>query len=134
MSKKFKLGSIIGMEGKALKTAVLDNEGQMVEDAKGRAKLKDATLADVCNELIRYFPKEALIMENITHGVRLKSQILACKDGTLVIEEAEHDWLKKMLNDEAVGPKIFGFNLIAIKEEVDRFERLHQPKVKAKAD
>ena len=130
MAKKFVLGDIIGIEGKPLKTPVLDEDGRAIEDSKGRAKLKEATLADVGHELLRYFPKEALSMENITHGVRFKNQLMACKDGTLILEDAEYKWFDKMLKDETIGVRIYGFNLLAIQDAVDDFERLHQPKAK----
>ena len=133
MAKTFKLGDIIGIERKPLKTPKLDAEGQMIEGDKGRAVLKDATLVDVFNELIRYFPKERLSMENIIHGAKLKDQLLNCKNGTLIIEDAEYKWVDGMLKDEAVGPKIFGFNLVAIQAAADAFGRLHEPK-EAKAE
>ena len=45
-----------------------------------------------------------------------------------VMEEAEHDWLKKILQDEKIGPEVFGFNIRKVLDALDDFERTVQGK------
>lgn len=123
MAKTIKLKPIIGIEGKPMAIPEFDEKGEILKDDKGYAKVKIINLNDLLNILIRNFPRERMTMENITHGTRLKSQMLESKDGALVIEEAEHDWVKKMLKDETIGPKIFGFDLLCVIEALEDFER-----------
>lgn len=127
MAKRFKSKSILSISGKAMQVPDFDDSGIVKQDEKGQVISKDANLADIVDILIRNFPVAQLTMENITHGTRLKTQIFDSKDG-FVIEEAEHDWVIKMLKNDAIGPKIFGFNLLQVVDAFDDFERLHESK------
>ena len=111
MAKHFKLQPIQSIEGKPIQ--VFD------EDSK---QPRDGNLIDLLKLFIRAFPRDRMTMDNVTHGSRLMNQLMAVND-ELVIEEAEHDWVKKLLNEDNIGPKIFGFNLVNVLEALDQFER-----------
>ena len=137
MAKKFKLGPIPSIEGNPIEVAVLNDDLEpIIEDEKtGRIKRRKGDLVDMLELLIRRFPVSKLTMENITNATRLKSQLIEArksKDGILVIEEAEHDWIKKMLKDEAIGPQVFMMNLLFVQDAVEGFEKLHESKEKEK--
>ena len=131
MAKTFKIKPIVGIERKPLTIPVFDGEGNPSLE-NNKPKMRDFTLIDVSNILIRNLPRERMTMENITHGTRLRSQILDAKNSTLIIEEAEHDWVVKMLKDDTVGAKIFGMDLLGIIDALDKFERLHEPQEEGK--
>ena len=123
MAKRIELKPILSINKQPIKVAELDSEGNSLMTDDKRVKTKDATMVDILNLLIVTFPRDRMTMENITHGTRLKGQLLEATNGCLVLEEAEHDWVKKMLNDEAVGCKLFGFELLNILQALDDFER-----------
>ncbi len=124
MSKNFELRDIIGVQGRPLTTVVRDDEGQAVVEGN-KMKTRKATLCDIIDELIINFPRERMTMENITNGVQIKAQRADC-NGKLEIKDGQYKWFEDMLKDEAVGPKVFGFNLPAILEAWDGFERKHE--------
>jgi hypothetical protein len=129
MAKRFKVKPILNISGKAMQVPSFGDDGIAKVDEQGRLVNKDADLADIVDLLIRAFPGSQLTMDNITHGSRIKEQIETSrknKDGYFVIEEAEHDWVIKMLRHDEVGPKILGFNLLKVIEAFDDFERPHE--------
>jgi hypothetical protein len=142
MAKRIKVRTVYNLDEIPIKIPEFDSEGQLIlvddptrKDSEGNPikvpKTRHANTIDLLEVLIRQFPRERLTMENITHATRLKSQIIESKkrnDGILVIEEAEHDWVKKMLRDEKVGVEIFGINLMKVIEAVEDFERPHESK------
>ena len=134
MVKKFQLAPVIGIEGFPIKIPQMQ-DGAPVTGEDGNVVFKDANLADILDVLVRGWPvREApLTLENITHATRMKSQMLeSAKNGSdvLVLEEAEHDWIKKVLRDDKIGPKIYGMNTLKVIDALDDFARLHQPKEK----
>lgn len=121
MAKIFKLSIINSIEGTPYKIPSYDESGS-VKVKDGKVETVDANLADILNLLIKVFPRDQLTMDNIIHGSRLKNQLLSASD-VLTLEEAEHDWVKKVLRMDSIGPKIFGFSLVNILDALDQFER-----------
>lgn len=66
--------------------------------------------------------------QDIIYGTRMFQNITASKNGILEMDEDIHDWLKKKLQDDNIGVKIFGVNLAIIEDAVNNFEKLHEPK------
>lgn len=135
MAKRINIKVIQSIEGMPLKKAVTDSVGDPIyeKDKKGKETLKlaDSTTLDILDSLIRMFPRERMTMENITEGTRLKTQINEARStngNVMVMDESTHDWVKKMLRDESIGPKLFGFNLINIIDAMDDFERVKEKK------
>jgi len=139
MAKRIRIKQINNLDELPLRVPEFDAEGQLIleekEDNSGNTvkvpKTHPADTIDILDVLIRNFPRERLTLENITHATRLKSQLIESRksgNGILTLEEAEHDWVKKMLRDEAVGVQIFGLNLMKVIEAVEDFERPHEPK------
>jgi hypothetical protein len=132
MAKKINIKTIQSIEGTPFQRAV-EEGGQPVLKDDGRLKTADANTLDVLEILIRAFPRERMTMENIIEGARLKTQINEAKeskDGILVMDDSTCTWARKMLKDDLIGPKIFGFNLISIIDALDDFERLHKTEEK----
>lgn len=100
-------------------STVIGKPMQYREDDKG--ELKQATLADMLRILVLNIPGQRLTMKDCIEATRVLKQLDGCKDGLLEIEEAEHDWLKTIV--EATAPGIFNINAIVIKEALDDFER-----------
>lgn len=126
MSKKLKLQPILSIEdGIPLSIPTMGKDGLVVVD-NGRVVTEPATLLTILESIIRLFPVTRLTMPNITSGISLKERLVECRksaNGYLVLEDAEYDWVKSMLNDGEVGVKIFGFNLLNILKAVDDFEK-----------
>ena len=126
MAKKFKLQPIPSIEdGTPMRTPVLDSEGSVVIQ-DGKVTFEPATLLTIFESIIRLFPGSRLTMANITSGIQLKERLIECRkndNGHLVLEDAEYEWVKGMLNDGEVGVKIFGFNLLNILKAVEDFEK-----------
>lgn len=140
-TKRLILEPVIGIEGGAIRLPTYNDDGSPVlEDVfegEGKQKklvgkkliTKEANIIGLLELLIRNFPRERLTMENITHATRLKGQLIEGKEAgncVLVIEETEHTWVKKMLQDEAVGPKTYGMDLFSVIKAMDNFERKHK--------
>lgn len=126
MSKKFKLQPIPSIEdGIPLNMPIIGGDGLVVV-RDGRVATEPATLLSIFESVIRLFPVTRLTMPNITSGISLKERLIECRksaNGYLVLEDAEYDWARSMLNDGEVGVKIFGFNLLNILKAVDEFEK-----------
>lgn len=126
MSKEFKLQPIPSIEGGTpMRTPVVDSGGSVVI-TDGRVVMEEATLLTIFENIIRLFPVTRLTMANITSGISLKERLVECRksaSGYLVLEDAEYDWARSMLNDGEVGVKMFGFNLLNILKAVDEFEK-----------
>ncbi len=131
MAKRFKLHPIKGIDDTSIKIPTADSDGEFLRNKDNSLVFHAANLIDLLNLLIRAFPRERLNMENITHATRLRTQIIESEkraDECLVVEEAEHDWVKKMIVDDSVGPKIFGMDTLKVKDSIEDFEKLHEPK------
>ncbi len=126
--KRVKLETITTIEGKPFRIPETDSDGQAILE-NDKPKMKEASLVDLLRLFIFNLPPAQLTMQDSIEAHRLFDQIKKATDGFLPIEEAEHDWLKKKLED--VGPKIFGISACMIKNALDNFERLHEPKNKA---
>lgn len=128
MSKKFRVEPLKGIDGEPIRIPEFDGEGNVkIENEK--PVMKDGSIIDMADILIKGFPQDRLTLENITHATRLMGQVIECKNnGGLVfeVEEAEHDWIKKMLRDDTIGAKVFRMNLLKVIEAFDEFERLHE--------
>ncbi len=124
MAKEIMVTTLKSYDGRTIKVPVIDSDG-MVATNEGKVETRDATIVDVLDILIRAFPKDRMTMENITEGVRLKTQLLNATDSTLNLDDSTHSWATKMLKDNAVGPRLFGFDLISIIDAMDNFKRLH---------
>lgn len=131
-------------EGNVIRESVRDADGnpvmQVPRDRKGDAipnchpeavyKLRTKVLGkDALPELLKAFylsiPPDKLTRQDTIYGTRMFQRITAVSDGVLTIDDDIHDWLKKKLQDEAVGLKIFGLDLWCVEQAVDDFERPH---------
>jgi hypothetical protein len=128
MAKKINVKVIQSIEGRPYQIPTLDEDGNAATDSKGNLITRDATTVDVLRILIRAFPRDKMTFANIAEGVRLMHQLDEADNSTLIMDESTHDWIKKMLRDDGVGVKIFGFNLFSILDALDDFERKHEAK------
>ena len=110
--KRFKVEQLHNIEGKPMFKGT---------EAQGEPLL----LGEALRILTFSIPPQALTMKDCVEGQRLIGQIAACTDGVLSIEEAEHDWIKGIV--ETHGPRLFGMNAVVIKEALEDFERANPP-------
>jgi hypothetical protein len=134
-------------EGNAVREAVLDAEGkpmmQVPRDQKGQPipncqpepvyKIKTKALGkdsfpEILKALYLQIPPDQLTRQDTIEGTRMFQSIAAVKDGVLEIDDDVHDWIKKKLQDEKVGLKIFGIDLWVVEQAVENFERSHAKK------
>ncbi len=125
--KQVKQTLIQTIEGKQLQMPDMDEMGKPVIQEDG-PKMKDANLKDLLRLLIFTMPADKITMEDSIHAHRFFNQVSAATNGTLPIEDAEHDWIKKKVAE--YGPRIFGINAVMVQEALDDFDRLHDPKKK----
>lgn len=140
MAKTFKLHPITNLDGDNYKVPIFDSFGfperenhPTYKQPDGKpvemVRMKEATLIDILDLLVRRFPKERMTMDNVTQATILKKALLSHKkDGRLVLEEGTHDWVKKMLNDDKVGIEVFGLMTKVILDEVEDFDRAKEAK------
>lgn len=124
-------------EGKPIKQVPRDAQGNAVPGAMPELVYQARTEVMGDNALLELLKTLFLNMEtggykmtrqDIIYGTRMFQNIAASKDGILEMDEDIHDWVKKKLQDDSVGIKVFGVNLAIIEDAVDNFERLHEPK------
>lgn len=96
----------------------ITGEVQWEDREKGVPVAHPANLRDMLDEMIMLFPREVMTNQDSIHGTRLYNQIHMAPDGVLSIEDAEWDWVLKKLEDDKVGPRIFGMNTHAIAKQM----------------
>ena len=137
MAKRLNVKVIKDHDNKAIQSLDLDDEGKpQVEDGGKKLKTKDMTILDALDTLVRVFPRERMTMENITEGTRLKIQLAETRESKssfLQIDDSTHKWALKMLKDDAVGPKTFGFDLMPVIDAMDDFQRAQEKKVNSES-
>ena len=127
--KKVKNEKATTIEGKPLRIPETNSEGDAII-IDGKPKMRQANLKDLIRLLIFNLPLGKFTMEDsiIAHRVFQQIDHVSATDGYLPIEDNEHKWLLKVVND--FGPSIFGVNAVMVKDALDNFERLHEPKIK----
>lgn len=99
------------------------------KDANEKPKfIEKASMADLLTLMIYGIPRDKLTTKDSIEAGRFMSQLLDIKDGTLVLEEAEHDWIKDIMDKH--GTTVFGVNTTILIDFLDSFERLHEAKGK----
>lgn len=88
--------------------------------------IEEATMLDLLTLMVYGIPRDKLTMKDSIEAGRFINQVREAKDGVLALEEAEHDWIVKMVNDH--GTSVFGVNASVIHDFLDSFERLHEKK------
>ena len=73
--------------------------------------------------IVYSLPRQQLTMKDAIEAQRIIRQFDAVKDGTLRLEDAEHDWIKAKV--DAAAPQIFGVNAVVLADFLEAFERLH---------
>lgn len=118
--KRVKLEPVKTIKGKPFRIPQMDAED---EDAP----LKETTkLVDLLELLIFGIPRPKLTMKDSIEGGRLYEQLQGAKDGILALEDEEHKWAEKMVEEHA--PQLFGVNATQIKDALDNFERKYEKK------
>lgn len=102
MSKKINLTQLKNFRGTLM---VIENE---VEGAEGKKEKQiiPATIKDSIEGFLIFLNmsfRTAMTMEDWKILNRINNKILNCKDNVLIIDDSEHEWLKKKL--EAVPPQ-----------------------------
>lgn len=110
------------------KLKTVSGEPFQVPTADGEKLEKCDDLRKLLQLLIFNLPRQSMTMEDSIRGSNLVRQMDGCKGNTLEIEEAEHDWIKKKVTE--VAPMVFGINAVVVRDALDNFERLHEPKEK----
>lgn len=107
-------------KGTPFRVAERDMTGEIQWEDKDRGVpvAHPADLRAVLDEIIMLFPREVLTNQDTIHGTRLYNQIHSASDGQLCIEDAEWEWLLKRLEDDKVGPRVFGMNAHSITEQI----------------
>lgn len=127
--KKVMLEPVRTIMGKPFRIPRIDSDSEEPEI------ITTTKLVDLLKLIIFSIPRQKLTMQDSIHGTNLYNQLLEAKDGVVNIEEAEHDWIKKKV--EEFAPQFFGVNAVRIKDALDNFERKHEKagtKVEAKTE
>lgn len=129
--KKVKNIAMRTIEGFPLKVPERDSEGTSIKQADGTFQMKQGKLDEVVRLFVFNIPHDKLTMEDSIRAHDLMTQMSSATDGLLPVEDAEHKWLRTKL--EELGPKTWlGVDSFMVKEALDDFERLHEPKEKDK--
>lgn len=92
--------------------------------------IEKASMADLLTLMIYGIPRDKLTTKDSIEAGRFMGQIRGIEDGVLKLEEAEHDWIKEIVDKH--GTTVFGVNTAIIMDFLDNFERLHEKKGKEK--
>lgn len=146
MAKRVKEAPIHNLRGKPFKVVERDEVGDVVwedEDASKPARVS-ATASLLLVDLILGFPVRIrpLTRQDTIHGNRLYDQLMASahaweKDGLeseerfLDIEDAEWEWVTKMLEDDKVGATLYGMNLPSVEKQLRGLEEVGEEDRKA---
>ena len=99
------------------------------ESADEEPKFIDkATMVDLLTLMVYGIPRDKLTTKDSIEAGRFVTQLRQSKDGVLALEEAEHDWIKDVVDKH--GTSVFGVNTTVIIDLLDSFERLHEKKEK----
>jgi len=120
--KKIRLEPLKTLTNKDFRVVDPDDPGTSEEPRL----LECPSLVDMLKVLAFAIPRQKLTMQDSVHAMRFVEQSKAATDGILSLEDAEHDWLKKIVEDFA--PMVFGVNAVVLKNALDNFERLHESK------
>ena len=98
-------------------------------DKDGEPKfIEEATMIDLLTLMVYGIPRDKLTMKDSIEAGRFISQIRESKNGVLALEDEEHKWIKKTVDDH--GTSVFGVNAAIIGDFLETFERLHEKKEK----
>jgi hypothetical protein len=87
------------------KRGIRDMTGKLIEEPV----VKDATIIDVINILIRSYPRDRMTIDNIQIALKIRDK-LNCQD-KLILEDNEYDWIIKQMKNNDVGAKLFALDL-----------------------
>lgn len=124
--KRVKLEAVKTIMGKKFRVPKLD------EDSDEPQTVETTDLVKILEVVIFGIPRQKLTMQDSIHGARLYEQLKGATDGVVAIEDAEHDWIKKKV--EEFAPQFFGVNAVQIKDALENFERIHEKKGKAEEE
>jgi hypothetical protein len=119
-------------EGNAVMQVPRNNKGEAIPNChpepvyKLRTKpLGKNALPELLKALYLNHPQDKMTRQDTIYGTRMFQSIAAATDGQLTLDDDVHDWIKKKLQDEAIGLKVFGIDLWCVEQAVDGFERPH---------
>lgn len=127
--KRFVLKPIITVEGKEYEIAKLDAKPED-ETKTEKGNVKNCLRLFAYNlDQIAMMQRKTFNLTDSTQAALLLRNIKDSKDGELVLEDEPYKWVIKQMDD--YGPAIFGLvHASTVKEALDDFERLHEPKAK----
>jgi hypothetical protein len=94
--------------------------------------IEEASAVELLTLMVYGIPRDKLTMKDSIEAGRFMEQLRASVDGMLILEEAEHDWIKKMV--DTFGTSVYGVNASVLADILDSFERLHEKKEEKKSD
>lgn len=90
--------------------------------------IEKASMVDLLTLMIYGIPRDKMTTKDSIEAGRFMMQLRQSKDGVLTLEEAEHDWIKEIVDKHATS--VFGVNATVIVDFLDSFERLHEKQEK----
>lgn len=135
----FKPGLIQNVKRSAFKIADRNGEDEVIwEDRdRGIAKVKEAAAKDVLMLIVTAYPQQVLTRQDSIHSNRLYDQIWESEKEVkrrglthIVVEDAEWDWVVKALENDKVGPVIFGVHLKRVEDGLKELEKRGEEKRK----
>lgn len=131
--KRIRLEEVKTLKGRPYNLFQLDSKGNLVRKKENPDELEtfeSTNLLEILEQFVlrnvpgvsrdKYTHLDALRAANIYKSLK------AAQDGLLELDEAEHDWLKAKLRDDAIGVRVFFHDVLPLEEALDNFERLHE--------
>lgn len=107
----------------------INNKCFRIPSEDGKGLVDSDNLVELLKLLVFNLPPDKLTMKDSISAHRFIQQCDASENGYLALEEAEHDWVKDIVEKNA--PRIYGINACMIKDGLDNFDRLHEPNKKS---
>lgn len=121
-------GEVKTIKGTPFRVVKRDDKDEVVWKDREREvpETVDATVKDVLELVIFRQPQATITRQDSIHATRLYNQVWESgkRDvGRYEVEDAEWDWVKKKLEDDKVGPAIFGIQLKAVGDSLEALEK-----------
>lgn len=121
-------GAIKTIKGTPYPIAKRNAEDEVVwkNEDKGIPEVVDATVQDIIELVIFRQPPATITRQDSIHAGRLYNQVWESGrrgKGYYEVEDAEWDWLRKKMQDDKVGPVIFGIQLTSVENCLDALEK-----------
>ena len=111
---------------------IIDYNHPAEKEGEEQKFIEKASMVNLLTLMIYGIPRDKLTTKDSIEAGRFMSRLRNTQDGALTLEEAEHDWIKDIV--EKHGTSVFGVNATILIDFLDSFERLHEAKDKEKKE